>query len=203
MYVCRQGADACAVLVCPSAFRVQCGRKIHSPENTTGAHPRRRNRHHVRASKTLSCQATGKASEPEPRISGTVDLRAEDQEQQSGRWRWAPWWAATRSGSRPGASQSRLIGSSPRTTTGRSRCGDSGVRRRLKKAARGGGCDFPGFGLHSFRRANITIRQEVGGSVVQLKRQDELARAIPDRTNDARKKQEETATRSVGGAGAG
>ena len=63
------------------------------------------------------------------------------------------------------------------------------------------GCDFEGFGLHSFRRANITWRQEVGGSaieaskiaghaivsmtgdytVVRLQRQDELTRAIQDR----------------------
>jgi len=72
---------------------------------------------------------------------------------------------------------------------------DSGVRKELKKAARAVGCDFAGFGLHAFRRANITMRQEEGGSaieaaksrprdsepdrrlhVVQLKRQDELTR---------------------------
>ena len=78
---------------------------------------------------------------------------------------------------------------------------DSGVRKALKKAARDAGCDFPGFGLHSFRRANITMRQEEGGSaieaskiaghatvsqtgdytVVQLKRQEELTRAIQGR----------------------
>ena len=78
---------------------------------------------------------------------------------------------------------------------------DSGVRKVLKKAARDAGCDFIGFGLHSFRRANITLRQEVGGSSieaskiaghsnltitgeytkVQLKRQDELTRAIQER----------------------
>jgi integrase len=78
---------------------------------------------------------------------------------------------------------------------------DSGVRKALKKAAEEAGCDFPGFGLHSFRRANITMRQEEGGSaieaskiagyatvnmtgdytVVQLKRQEELTRAIQGR----------------------
>jgi integrase len=78
---------------------------------------------------------------------------------------------------------------------------DSGVRKELKKAARDAGCDFPGFGLHSFRRANITLRQEEGGSaieaskiaghatvsqtldytLVQLKRQEELTRAIQSR----------------------
>jgi integrase len=75
---------------------------------------------------------------------------------------------------------------------------DSGVRKALKIAALDAGCDFPGFGLHSFRRANITMRQEEGGSaieaskiaghatvsqtgdytVVQLKRQEELTPAI-------------------------
>jgi len=90
---------------------------------------------------------------------------------------------------------------------------DSGVRKALKIAAVDAGCDFPGFGLHSFRRANITMRQEEGGSaieaskiaghatvsqtgdytVVQLKRQEELTRAIQDRVARAREKQEETA----------
>ncbi len=75
---------------------------------------------------------------------------------------------------------------------------DSGVRSVLKNAAIAEECDFPGFGLHSLRRANITWRQEVGGSsietsqiaghantkiteaytIVQLERQDELTRRI-------------------------
>jgi integrase len=78
---------------------------------------------------------------------------------------------------------------------------DSGVRKALKIAARAVGCDFPGFGLHSLRRANITWRQEVGASAieaskiaghssvnmtndythVQLRRQEELTRAIQER----------------------
>jgi integrase len=33
---------------------------------------------------------------------------------------------------------------------------DSGVRQALKRAAAAEGCDFPGLGPHSFRRANIT-----------------------------------------------
>lgn len=85
---------------------------------------------------------------------------------------------------------------------------DSGVRKALKIAAREAGCDFPGFGLHSFRRANITMRQEEGGSaieaskiaghstvsqtgdytVVQLKRQEELTRAIQARDAKAGRK---------------
>jgi integrase len=75
---------------------------------------------------------------------------------------------------------------------------DSGVRSALKHAAAAEGCDFPGLGPHSLRRANITWRQEVGGSsietsqiaghantkiteeytVVQLRRQEELTRRI-------------------------
>jgi hypothetical protein len=75
---------------------------------------------------------------------------------------------------------------------------DSAVRSALKKAASAEGCDFPGLGPHSLRRANITWRQEVGGSsietsqiaghgntkiteeytVVQLRRQEELTRRI-------------------------
>jgi integrase len=78
---------------------------------------------------------------------------------------------------------------------------DSGVRAVLKRAARFEKCDFPGFGLHSLRRANITWRQEVGASsieasriaghastkmteqytVVQLNRQEELTRRIQER----------------------
>jgi hypothetical protein len=44
---------------------------------------------------------------------------------------------------------------------------DSGVRKALKLAAQAEGCDFLGFGLHSFRRANITWRQEVGASAIE------------------------------------
>jgi integrase len=98
---------------------------------------------------------------------------------------------------------------------------DSGVRKALKKAAQEAGCDFPGFGLHSFRRANITMRQEEGGSaieaskiaghatvsqtgdytVVQLKRQEELTRAIQTRVARARvKQQERKANQHVGTA---
>jgi integrase len=78
---------------------------------------------------------------------------------------------------------------------------DSGVRQALKRAAAADGCDFPGLGPHSFRRANITWRQEVGGSSIeaskiaghstvrmteeytkiQLTRQDELTRLIQER----------------------
>jgi integrase len=89
---------------------------------------------------------------------------------------------------------------------------DSGVRKALKIAAVDVGCDFAGFGLHSFRRANITMRQEEGGSaieaskiaghatvsqtgdytVVQLKRQEELTRAIQCRRAKATAENSET-----------
>ena len=44
---------------------------------------------------------------------------------------------------------------------------DSGVRDALHQAAKAERCDFPGLGPHSFRRANITWRQEVGGSAIE------------------------------------
>ena len=79
---------------------------------------------------------------------------------------------------------------------------DSGVRKALHIPARAAECTFPGFGLHSLRRANITWRQEVGvsaieiaghGSVnmtndythVQLRRQEDLTRAIQERLQEA------------------
>jgi integrase len=85
---------------------------------------------------------------------------------------------------------------------------DSGVRKELHLAAIASGCDFPGLGPHSFRRANITWRQEVGGSsieaskiaghsnvriteeytVVQMKRQDELTRRIQDKLEKAKRR---------------
>ncbi len=84
------------------------------------------------------------------------------------------------------------------------------------------GCDFPGFGLHSFRRANITMRQEEGGSaieaskiaghatvsqtgdytIVQLQRQDELTRAIQDRVARAREKRQVKEAREQAGKAA-
>ena len=86
---------------------------------------------------------------------------------------------------------------------------DSGVRQALKRAAAAEGCDFPGLGPHSFRRANITWRQEVGGSSIeaskiaghstvrmteeytkiQLSRQEELTRLIQERLASVGEKQ--------------
>ena len=73
------------------------------------------------------------------------------------------------------------------------------------------GCDFPGLGLHSFRRANITWRQAVGGSAIEAskiaghrdlemtseytfvapERQNELTRRIQQKLAEARKDQTE------------
>jgi integrase len=44
---------------------------------------------------------------------------------------------------------------------------DSGVRDALHQAAEAEKCDFAGLGPHSFRRANITWRQQVGGSAIE------------------------------------
>lgn len=47
---------------------------------------------------------------------------------------------------------------------------DSGVRDALHQAAKDANCDFAGLGPHSFRRANITWRQQVGGSAIEASR---------------------------------
>lgn len=90
---------------------------------------------------------------------------------------------------------------------------DSGVRDALHQAAAAGECDFPGLGLHSFRRANITWRQEVGGSAIEAskiaghsdlemtseytfvapERQNELTRRIQERLANAAAKAEKAA----------
>jgi len=84
---------------------------------------------------------------------------------------------------------------------------DSGVRS-AQKAAAAEGCDFPGLGPHSLRRANITWRQEVGGSsietsqsaghantkiteaytIVQLHGPEQLTRRIQAKREKARKR---------------
>ena len=94
---------------------------------------------------------------------------------------------------------------------------DSGIRQALKRAAAAEGCDFPGLGPHSFRRANITWRQEVGGSSIeaskiaghstvrmteeytkiQLTRQDELHSADSGSTGERRREAAEH-SRAVG-----
>lgn len=70
---------------------------------------------------------------------------------------------------------------------------DSGVRDALHQAAEDEGCDFPGLGPHSFRRANITWRQQVGGSAIEaskiaghsdLEMTSEYTFVAPDRQNE-------------------
>jgi integrase len=85
---------------------------------------------------------------------------------------------------------------------------DSGVRDALHQAAAAEGCDFPGLGPHSFRRANITWRQQVGGSAIEAskiaghsdlemtgeytfvtpERQNELTRRIQEKIANAGRK---------------
>jgi hypothetical protein len=82
------------------------------------------------------------------------------------------------------------------------------MRSSWKLAAAGEGCDFLGLGPHSLRRANITWRQEVGGSsietsqiagrtntkiteeytVVQLRRQEERTRRVQSKRSKAAKR---------------
>jgi integrase len=88
---------------------------------------------------------------------------------------------------------------------------DSGVRDALHQAAEAEGCDFPGLGPHSFRRANITWRQQVGGSAIEAskiaghsdlemtgeytfvtpERQNELTRRIQQKLTEAKERQAE------------
>jgi integrase len=90
---------------------------------------------------------------------------------------------------------------------------DSGVRDALHQAAAAEGCDFPGLGPHSFRRANITWRQQVGGSAIEAskiaghsdlemtgeytfvtpERQNELTRRIQHQLAEASKQVENAA----------
>ena len=87
---------------------------------------------------------------------------------------------------------------------------DSGIRAALHEAAAAENCDFPGLGLHSFRRANITWRQQVGGSAIEAskiaghsdlemtgeytfvsaERQNELTRRIQERLAEAASKRD-------------
>ena len=84
---------------------------------------------------------------------------------------------------------------------------DSGVRDALHQAAEAEDCDFAGFGPHSFRRANITWRQQVGGSAIEAskiaghsdlemtgdytfvtpERQNELTRLIQEKLSAAKR----------------
>jgi len=85
---------------------------------------------------------------------------------------------------------------------------DSVPRNALHQAAAAEGCDFPGLGPHSFRRANITWRQEVGGSAIEaskiaghadLEMTGEYTFVAPERQNELTRRIQEklaAATRS-------
>ena len=86
---------------------------------------------------------------------------------------------------------------------------DSSVREELHETARAEGCDFEGLGPHSFRRANISWRQQAGASAIEaskiaghsdvdmtadytfvdLDRQDATTRALQERLAKACKDQ--------------
>jgi integrase len=74
---------------------------------------------------------------------------------------------------------------------------DSGVRQALKRAATAEGCDFPGLGPHSFRRANVTWRQEVGASSIEASKiaGHSTVRMTEDYTKVQLSRQEETTRR--------
>src|ERR1039457_4133305 len=94
---------------------------------------------------------------------------------------------------------------------------DSDVRDALHQTAEAEGCDFPGLGPHSFRRANITWRQEVGGSAIEAskiaghnslemtgkytfvtaERQNELPRRIQQRLATAARKRDGESSKPV------
>ena len=94
---------------------------------------------------------------------------------------------------------------------------DSGVRDALHQAAEAEGCDFPGLGPHSFRRANISWRQQVGGSAIEAskiaghsdlemtseytfvapERQNELTRRIQEKLADAARKGKAAGSQSL------
>lgn len=70
---------------------------------------------------------------------------------------------------------------------------DSGGRDALHQAVEAAGCDFPGLGPHSFRRASITFRQQVGGSAIEaskiaghsdLEMTSEYTFVTPERQNE-------------------
>jgi hypothetical protein len=124
----------------------------------------------------------------------------------SASWRWAIWVRGTKSGSEKHHGPEAWV--FPQADNLKEPMWDSGVRQALKRAADAESCDFPGFGPHSLRRANITWRQEVGGSsieaskiaghantkiteeytIVQMRRQEELTRRIQDKRAKAAKR---------------
>lgn len=84
---------------------------------------------------------------------------------------------------------------------------DSGIRDALHQAAAAEGCDFPGLGPHSFRRANITWRQQVGGSAIEaskiaghsdLEMTAEYTIVTPERQNELTRRIQQKLREAVG-----
>ncbi len=84
---------------------------------------------------------------------------------------------------------------------------DSGVRDALHQAAQAEGCDFPGLGPHSFRRANISWRQQVGGSAIEaskiaghstLEMTGEYTFVAPERQNELTRRIQERLAAATG-----
>lgn len=84
---------------------------------------------------------------------------------------------------------------------------DSGVRDALHQAAEAEGCNFPGLGPHSFRRANITWRQQVGGSAIEaskiaghsdLEMTGEYTLVTAERQNELTRRIQEKLAKAVG-----
>jgi integrase len=84
---------------------------------------------------------------------------------------------------------------------------DSGVRDALHQAAQAEGCDFPGLGPHSFRRANITWRQQVGGSAIEaskiaghsdLEMTGEYTFVTPERQNELTRRIQQKLAKAAG-----
>ncbi len=89
---------------------------------------------------------------------------------------------------------------------------DSGVRDVLHQAAQAEGCDFPGLGPHSFRRANITWRQQVGGSAIEaskiaghsdLEMTGEYTFVAPERQNELTRRIQQKLAKAAGKNGGG
>ena len=82
------------------------------------------------------------------------------------------------------------------------------MRAALHLAAKTEGCDFPGLGPHSFRRANITWRQQVGGSAIEASRiaahsglnmTSEYTFVTPERQNELTRRIQEKLTLAAEG----
>lgn len=98
------------------------------------------------------------------------DIDAPKTEAASACWRWATSATGTWTGSPNSTGRGPKDWIFPQASDPAKPMWDSGIRKALHEAAQEAGCDFPGLGPHSFRRANITWRQEVGGTPSRRRR---------------------------------